>query len=63
VVRRYAAWQLEEIVEPAASDRLKYRADGAADTRAEGVRWWASQREKGLILRVNAEQLSGREPG
>lgn len=63
VIRRYAAWQLEQIVEPAARDRLKYRADGAADARAEGVRWWAAQCEKGLILRANAEQLSGREPG
>lgn len=63
VVRRYAALRLEEIVEPLARDRLRYRADAAADARLEGVRWWASQREKGLILRVNAEQLSGPDPG
>lgn len=63
VVRRYAALRLEEIVEPLARDRLRYRADAAADARLEGVRWWASQREKGLILRVNGEQLSVPDPG
>lgn len=63
VSRRYAALRLEEIVEPMTRDRLRYRADGADSVRAEGMRWWAAQLEKGLIQRVKAGQLSGPDAG
>lgn len=63
VIRRYAALRLEEIVAAGPRDRLRYRADAAVDLRADGVRWWTGQFEKGLIQRVNAGQLSGRDAG
>ena len=63
VVRRYAALRLDEIVEPSPRDRLRYRADVAADLRAEAVRWWAVQLEKGLIQRPKPGQLSGPDAG
>lgn len=63
VIRRYAALRLEEIVDAGPRERLRYRADAAADLRADGVRWWTGQFEKGLIQRANAGQLSGRDAG
>jgi hypothetical protein len=63
VVRRYAGLRLEEIVEPAPRDQLRYRADAAADLRADGLRWWQVQLEKGLIQRSKAGQLSGPDAG
>jgi hypothetical protein len=62
-VRRYAGLRLEEIVEPAPRDQLRYRADAAADLRADGLRWWQVQLEKGLIQRSKAGQLSGPDAG
>ena len=63
VIRRYAALRLEEIVDAGPRDQLRYRADAAADLRADGVRWWTGQLEKGLIQRVKAGQLSGPDAG
>ena len=63
VIRRYAALRLEEILDAGPRERLRYRADAAADLRADGVRWWTGQFEKGLIQRANAGQLSGRDAG
>ena len=63
IERRYAALRLEEIVEPAPRDQLRYRADAAADLRADGLRWWTVQLEKGLIQRSKAGQLSGPDAG
>lgn len=54
VVRRYAIKNLVDIVKPSAADRLRYRADGLPDLRAEGVGWWRGQLEKGLIRRPPA---------
>jgi hypothetical protein len=54
VVRRYAIKCLCDIVQPSATDRLRYRADGLPDLRREGVNWWRSQLEKGLIRRGDA---------
>lgn len=63
VIRRYAAWRLEEIVAATARDRLRYRADASAELRTEGMRWWAAQLEKGLIQRAKPGQLSGPDAG
>lgn len=54
VVRRYAIKNIVDIARPAATDRLRYRADGLPDLRREGVDWWRGQLEKGLIRRPSA---------
>lgn len=54
VVRRYAIKNIVDIVRPAATDRLRYRADGLPDLRREGAEWWRGQLEKGLIRRPPA---------
>ena len=51
VVRRYAAKNLFEIVQPAASDRIRYRPDGLEEMRRQGVAWWRTQLEKQAIRR------------
>lgn len=63
VIRRYAVLRLEEILLPSPREQLRYRADAAAELRAEGARWWAVQLEKGLIQRSNVRQLSGPDAG
>ncbi len=63
VVRRYAELRLEELSEISPRDQLRYRADAAPSMRAEGLRWWAIQLEKGLIRRQEAGQLSVPKPG
>jgi len=52
VVRRYAFKCLCDVVQPSASDRLRYRPDGLPELRREGVNWWRGQLEKGLIRRA-----------
>ena len=54
VVRRYAIKCLCDIVQPSATDRLRYRPDGLAELRREGVNWWRAQLEKGIIRRGDA---------
>lgn len=54
VVRRYAIKNIVDIVRPAATDRLRYRADGLPDLRRQGAEWWRGQLEKGLIRRPPA---------
>lgn len=54
MVRRYAIKCLHDIVQPSATDRLRYRPDGLPDLRREGVNWWRAQLEKGIIRRVDA---------
>ncbi len=49
LVRRLAASRLLGAVRPAAADRLRYRPDGPPAARAEAVKWWRSQLEKGRI--------------
>jgi hypothetical protein len=56
VVRRYAIKCLCDVVQPSATDRLRYRPDGLPDLRREGVNWWRSQLEKGLVRRVSARE-------
>jgi hypothetical protein len=51
VVRRYAAKNLFEIVQPAASDRIRYRPDGLEEMRRQGAAWWRTQLEKQAIRR------------
>jgi hypothetical protein len=51
VVRRYAFKCLCDITRPSSADRLRYHADSLPDPRREGVNWWRSQLEKGLIRR------------
>jgi cytoskeletal protein RodZ len=51
VMRRYAAKNLFEIVQPAASDRIRYRPDGLEEMRRQGVAWWRAQLEKTAIRR------------
>jgi hypothetical protein len=58
VVRRFAAWRLEQIVRPRANERIRYRAERSPTLRADGVRWWRQQLEKGLIRRGPAGGLS-----
>jgi hypothetical protein len=53
-VRRYAIKCLCDIVQPSATDRLRYRPDGLPDLRREGVNWWRAQLEKGIIRRGDA---------
>jgi hypothetical protein len=54
VVRRYASKCLCDILQPSATDRLRYRPDGLPDLRREGVNWWRAQLEKGIIRRGDA---------
>jgi len=54
VVRRYAIKNLCDVVQPSATDRLRYRADGLGDLRREGASWWRGQLQKGLIRRPGA---------
>ena len=49
VVRRYAAKNLFEIVQPAAADRIRYRPDGLEEMRRQGAAWWRTQLEKQAI--------------
>jgi cytoskeletal protein RodZ len=51
VMRRYAAKNLFEIVQPAASDRIRYRPDGLEEMRRQGAAWWRAQLEKTAIRR------------
>ncbi|MFM8702283.1 MAG: hypothetical protein ACKOHG_00125, partial [Planctomycetia bacterium] len=51
MVRRYAIKALVDITRPSAVDRARYRPDGLADMRREGVGWWRNQLERGLIRR------------
>lgn len=57
-VRRIASWRLEQIVNPKATERVRYRAERSQSLRADGVRWWRQQLEKGLIRRSAAGGLS-----
>lgn len=49
VVRRYAYKCLCDVVQPSASDRLRYRADARPDARREGAKWWRAQMERGRL--------------
>ncbi len=49
LVRRLAASRLHGAVPLAAADRLRYRPEGPPDARAEAVKWWRTQLEKGRI--------------
>jgi hypothetical protein len=51
VMRRYAAKNLFEIVQPAAADRIRYRPDGLEEMRRQGVAWWRAELEKAAIRR------------
>lgn len=51
MVRRYAYKTLCDITRPSATDRLKYRPDALPNLRREGVTWWRSLLERGLIHR------------
>lgn len=51
VVRRYAIRNLHEISDLDRADRLRYRADRDAGLRREGVNWWRSRQEQGLVGR------------
>jgi hypothetical protein len=49
LIRRLAASRLYGAVPLAAADRLRYRPDGPPAARAEAVKWWRTQLEKGRI--------------
>ena len=49
LIRRLAASRLHGAVPLATADRLRYRPDGPPDARAEAVKWWRTQLEKGRI--------------
>jgi len=49
LVRRLAASRLHGAVPLPAADRMRYRPDGPPDARAEAVKWWRTQLEKGRI--------------
>jgi hypothetical protein len=51
VVRRYALRCLVDIVEPSPFDRSRFRPDGPPESRRDGIGWWRSLLEKGLIRR------------
>lgn len=51
IVRRYASKSLFDITQPSAVDRARYRPDGLPEMRRDGVNWWRTQLEKGLIRR------------
>jgi len=54
VVRRYAIKNLHEITGIERADRLRYRADRDAGLRKDGVSWWRSRLEQGLVSRRGA---------
>jgi hypothetical protein len=54
----FAAATLFDTVRPSDGDRLRFRPDAAEPARAEGVKWWRIQLEKGLIRRTPAGGLS-----
>jgi hypothetical protein len=51
VIRRYALKDLVEIVEPSVFDRSRFRPDAPDEARRDGVAWWRSLQEKGLVRR------------
>lgn len=51
VVRRYALKNLVDIVEPSVFDSARFRPDAPEEARRDGVAWWRSLQEKGLIRR------------
>jgi hypothetical protein len=51
VIRRYALKDLVEIVEPSVFDRSRFRPDAPEEARRDGVVWWRSLQEKGLVRR------------
>jgi hypothetical protein len=51
VVRRYALKNLVDIVEPSVFDRARFRPDAPEEARRDGVAWWRSLHEKGLVRR------------
>jgi len=51
VIRRYAIKNLHEITGVDRADRLRYRADRNAGLRKDGVSWWRSRQERGLVSR------------
>jgi hypothetical protein len=51
VIRRYALKDLVEIVEPSVFDRSRFRPDAPDEARRDGVVWWRSLQEKGLVRR------------
>ena len=51
IVRRYAIKSLVDVTQPSAVDRARYRPDGQPEMRRDGVVWWRSQLDKGLIRR------------
>ena len=51
VVRRYALKNLVDIVEPSVFDRARFRPDAPEEARRDGVAWWRSLQEKGLVRR------------
>ena len=52
VVRRYALAVLADVTRPATFDRARYRPDAPDEARREGVAWWRTQMEKGLLRRA-----------
>lgn len=59
VVRRYAIKALGDVTRVGPTDRNRYRADGLPDMRREGVSWWRSQLQRGLIRRTAGGRLGG----
>ena len=51
VVRRYALKNLVDIVEPSVFDRARFRPDAPEEARRDGVAWWRTLQEKGLVRR------------
>ena len=51
VVRRYALKNLVDIVDPSVFDSARFRPDAPEEARRDGVAWWRSLQEKGLIRR------------
>jgi hypothetical protein len=51
VVRRYAFKTLRDITQVSKTDELRYRPDGSAEQRRDGVAWWRGQLERGLVRR------------
>lgn len=51
VIRRYALKDLVDIVEPSVFDRSRFRPDAPEGARRDGVAWWRSLQEKGLVRR------------
>jgi hypothetical protein len=59
IVRRYAIKALGDVTRVGPTDRNRYRADGLPDMRREGVSWWRSQLQRGLIRRTAGGRLGG----